>query len=324
MGGIGLSFSLFQRIRRHAAISSGNFEVLFKDISIAPLPVATVRLIEELDKPEASLERISGLIGSMPAISAQVLKMVNSSLFSLRSPVLSIQHAVTLLGLDHIRAVALSFLAVKAVPRPNERLFDHQAFWTDSLLRALVARGLAKRTCPEQCDDAFTAMLLADVALPVLLGSWSEYYLPVIEQWRHGSVRLSEIEKKQFGWTHAQAGAWILQYWKFPEQLICYVGIHNGDPSLIEKLQLENTIALPLMTASLLPSCLHPKGGRADAFLRLAVDSFELDFEELSLLLDEVEEGFLDICDLMALCHMGELPTLGEVRAAMSETLLSE
>ncbi|BCL62678.1 phosphohydrolase [Desulfomarina profundi] len=314
-----MPLKLFQKIRNHAAIATGNFNILFKDIEITPLPAASARLLEEINRTEVDMEQISRLISAMPEVSAQVIKTVNSSLFSLRSPVLSIQHAVSLLGLDHIRSITLSFAAVNSVPRPQNALFNHQAFWSDSLVRALIARGFARYHCPEECDDAFTAMLIADVALPILLGSWTEYYEPVVQKWLESDERLSEIEQHHFGWNHAQAGAWILQHWKFPEQLICFVGIHNANPDCIEELQLENSIALPLMTASILPSSLHPENGKTTAFISEAVQRFNLNGDELAQLLQEAEHGFLEIHELLGLCHVGEQPTLKAVKKALTD-----
>jgi HD-like signal output (HDOD) protein len=314
-----LSFSLFKRIRRHAAISTGNFEILFKDIEMSPLPIAITKLLEEINKPEVDMKQISLLITSLPEISAQVLKMVNSSLYSLRSPVLSIQHAVNLLGFDHIRATILSFAAVSAIPMPTASFFNHQAFWADSLVRALVARNFASHYCPEQCDDAFTAMLIADVALPVLLTNWKEYYQPVVKEWLTSQERLSTIEKNHFGWNHAQAGAWIMQQWNFPEQLICFVGIHNADPDCIEDLQLEKTIARPLIIASLLPSSVGEKPDRAELFVREAMQHFSLSTAELSTIITETEQGFLEFHELLGLCHVGEQPTLEAVKRVLTE-----
>jgi len=314
-----LPLKLFSRIRRHAAISTGNFEKLFKDISIAPIPAATARLLEAINKPEVEMEQISQLIAAMPEISAQVLKTINSSLFHLRSPVLSIQHAVSMLGLDHIRAIALSFSAVKTVPRPEVDLFDQQAFWTDSLTRALVARCFARHHCPAKCDDAFTAMLIGDVALPVLLTSWTEYYQPVVEEWQHSDQRLSTIEQKHFGWNHAQAGAWILQHWGFPEQLICFVGIHNVTPDVVNELKLHDSIALPLVIASLLPSIIHVAQDKAETFVREAQRHFFLSRDELSTIIEETEQGFLDIYELMGLCQINSQPTLEAVKLVLAE-----
>ncbi len=267
------------------------------------------------------MDQLSRLITSLPEISTQVLKTINSSLYNLRAPVLSIQHAVSLLGLDHIRSIALSFAAIKAVPKPEVDLFDHQAFWTDSLIRALVARGFARHSCPDKYDDAFTAMLIADVALPVLLTNWTEYYQSVVEEWRNSEQRLSSIEHAHFGWTHAQAGAWILHHWQFPEQLICFVGIHNSTPDCIDELQLKDTIALPLIIASLLPSCLHKETGKAADFVKKAQQHFSLSLDDLAALVEETEQGFLDIYELMGLCHVGRQPTLEAVKNALTKQM---
>ena len=314
-----MSFTLFKRIRRHAAISTGNFEVLFKEIEMSPLPIAIAKLLEEINKPEVDMKQISLLITSLPEISAQVLKMVNSSLYSLRSPVLSIQHAVNLLGFGHIQSIVLSFAVVNAVPKPTTVLYNHQVFWSDSLLRALVARSFASHYCRELQDDAFTAMLIADVALPILLTNWTEYYQPVVKEWHTSKERLSEIEKNHFGWTHAQAGAWIMQQWEFPEQLVCFVGIHNAEPDCIDELELEGTIALPLIIASLLPSNLGEDTDRAELFVRKALQYFSISTTELTTIIDETEQGFLEFHDLLGLCHVGTQPTLEAIKRLLTE-----
>lgn len=313
-----MPLKLFSRIRRHAAISTGNFDAIFNNISIAPMPPDTARLLDKINSPSVEIDEIALLIAALPEISAQILKTVNSSLFSLRSPVLSIQHAVTLLGLDRIRSIALSFAAVQAAPKPNTEVFNHQAFWTDSIIRALVAREFARHYCPLKYDDAFTAMLISDIALPVLLASWTEYYHPVVEEWCTSDKRLSKIEQNHFGWNHAQAGAWILQHWNFPEQLICFVGIHNANPNCISQLQLEDTVALPLIVASQMPSSLHSTIDRSTLFVQQATHHFSLSTDELSSIIDEVEQGFLDIYELMGLCQISSQPALEAIRTLLN------
>ncbi len=86
----------------------------------------------------------------------------------------SVKHAVTLLGLRHIRSIALAYGTMAALPKPEGHLFDQEAFWTHSLLRAILSRSLSKRMFSHQFEEAFTASLLADIALPVLLSVWRE------------------------------------------------------------------------------------------------------------------------------------------------------
>jgi HD-like signal output (HDOD) protein len=186
---------ILAKIRRHAAVASGHFAALCKDVEIPSLPAAMALLLAEVNKPEPNIDQLAQLISSTTGLAARVIKTVNSSLFALRTPVNNIKHALTLLGLDQIRSLSLAYATMDALPGAGGKLFNDKAFWTDSLLRAMLARAFAQKNFRGQMEEAFTASLLADVALPVLLHSWREYYEPVVEEWRQKPERLSEIER---------------------------------------------------------------------------------------------------------------------------------
>ncbi len=207
---------ILTNIRRHASIAQGNFAKMFKDVRIAPLPEAMSRILQGSPRPEPDLRVLEMLITAEPELSIRILSSVNSSLFSLRTEVSSIHHAITLLGIDRLRSLVMAGALVEAMPRPETALFDHRIYWTDTLLRALTARELAARIRPGHEETAFTAMLVADVAVPVLLDAWTEYYAPILEQWQQRPQLLAELERERYGWDHGQAGAWILRGWGFP------------------------------------------------------------------------------------------------------------
>jgi HD-like signal output (HDOD) protein len=200
-----------------------------------------------------------------------------------------------------MRTIALSYTMQAAVPKPKGGLFDQEAFWTDSLCRALLARSLAKRFMPGEEDKAFTAMLLSDVALPVLLCIWRDYYAPIVERWRTGAERLSRIERADFRWDHAQAGAWILNSWEFPEEIVCLAGAHNLPLSEIRELGLEKSVALVLACASLLPSVLRPDKKRARQFVKTGCKVFSLTEEAFGELIWKLQVNFHDIREQFAL-----------------------
>ena len=136
---------IFNKIRRHAAVASGDFGAMFKDVEIPPLPAAVNRLIAEINRPEPDIDQLAKLISSSTGIAAKVIKTVKSALFSLRMPVADVKRAVTLLGLRQIRSIALAYATMDAIPQPKGDLFDHQAFWTDSLLRAIMSRSFSRK-----------------------------------------------------------------------------------------------------------------------------------------------------------------------------------
>jgi len=149
---------LLKKLRRHAAVARGDFGMLFKDVKIPPLPAAVNRLIAEINRSEPDIDRLVQLISSDPEITAKVIKTVNSSLYSPRVPVADAKRAVTLLGLAQIRSIVLAFATMDALPKPKGNLFNHNAFWIDSLLRAILARALSRKLFSGQMDEVFTAM----------------------------------------------------------------------------------------------------------------------------------------------------------------------
>ncbi len=145
-------------------------------------------------------------------------------------------------------------------------------------------------------------MLLSDIALPVLLSVWRDYYAPIVEQSKTTAERLSVIKRRDFRWDHAQAGAWILKFWDFTDEIVCFVGAHNLSMAEIQQLGLEETIARLLSVTSLLPSMLSPREGRLKLFIDALHREFTMRPEEFADLITEVQinfDGIRDQFDLM-------------------------
>ena len=310
----------FEKIRRHAAVASGNFDAIFKKVEIPPLPMAVSRLLAEINQPEPDTDLLVNLISSETGIAAKVIKTVNSALFSLKMPVSDVKRAVTVLGLQHIRSIALAFATMDSLPEPEARLFDHQAFWTDSLMRAIMARSFSKKLRGEQSEEAFTASLLADIALPVLLSVWTEYYEPVIAEWHDSPNRLSELEREHFGWDHAQAGAWIVQSWDFPEEMVCYLGVHNLSMEMIVEQGLNDTIVTPIALAALSPSVLKPDPKRSEQVYLAATENLSMSSTEFAACIAEIKTSFAELRELFGLPDRNTDRSFDDLLAAASQT----
>jgi len=292
---------LINTIRQHAAMASGNFTVILKDAEIPPLPAAVSRLLSEINRTDPNVDLLGKMISADPEIAAKVLRTVNSPLFALKNPVQNIVHAISLLGLERIRTLVLSYTMLKTLPEPEIVLFDHEAYWTDSLLHAFLAQHLCREVHHGQEESAFTASLLADLALPVLLAGWHRYYEPVITAWLDTTQRLSEIEQQDFGWNHAQAGGWILQEWEFPAEMVCLAATHNLNPQQLQEMDLADTAAMPVSIASLLPSVLKPDPDRCRLLLKTGTAELSLEPDAWLSVLDQVLEDFVAVCQQFGL-----------------------
>jgi HD-like signal output (HDOD) protein len=246
-----------------------------------------------------------------------VLQTVNSAFFGLKSPVTEISRAVALLGLKNIRNLALAFGTMAALPKPGGSFFDHEAFWNDSLLRAHLARSFGETMLPGQGDEAFTAALLADVAIPVLLSMWSEYYTPVVNEWLTSSKRLSQIEREHFGWDHAQAGAWMVRSWRFPDEIVCYIGAHTLSMADMETYELEGSLAVPIAIAAQGASVLRPDAERMATLCCWATDRLDLPDPVFVDHINAIRNSFDEIIALFGLSNRGSDALLAQLLAVI-------
>lgn len=311
---------ILKKIRRHAAVASGDFGAMFKGIEIPPLPLALNRLLVEINKRDPDIDYIVRLISSETGIAAKVMQTVNSAFYGFRSPVLDIKRAIMLMGLNNIRSLALAYGTMAALPKPKSNLFDHEAFWNDSLLRAFLSRCFAEQTIKHQADEAFTASLLADVAVPVLLSVWADYYEPIMRAWLSSTKRLSQIEREHFGWDHAQAGAWIVQSWGFPDEMVCYMGSHTLSISELVKCELDQTLAMPISIAANCASVLRPDSTRAALITKLACQHLEFSPQGFHGKIKEMQIAVNEIIEVFELSNRGVDESLGQLMTA-SETI---
>ena len=104
-------------------------------------------------------------------------------------------------------------------------------FWCGAARRAAVARSLAEVLCPSQAPSSFTAALLQDMAVPLLAHHGPAEYDELLADWQTGdSHGLDEMEQSEFGWDHADVGAYIGDKWRFPEALSGSIGDHHAEP----------------------------------------------------------------------------------------------
>ena len=268
------------------------FTDMFRQVQAPVLPAAVARLLAEINSPEPDVGKLEMIISAEPQISARVIRTINSSQFALRVQVKSVRHAIALLGFNRIRSIVLSYAMLEALPKPEARLFRHEMFWTDTLLRGLLARELCLRTGTHDPEEVFTAMILADVSVPVLLVCWEEEYGKIITQWQGNPKELCHLEQQAFGWDHARASAWVLRHWQFPDDLVELVAVHNLDHAELKKRGLLGTPAAVVATAALLPSSIKPHEERCRSLVRMSRRTLQLPHEAWPEIIQSIRDDF--------------------------------
>jgi len=192
------------------------------------LPQSAIRLLELSQDPTNGPAEFAVPIESDPGLTGQVLRFVNSSYFGFSREISNVKLAITLVGVRTIKNFALWSAVFSLMPDPKCGPFHLNNLWQDSLRRALFTRAMAKLLGMQEAEEPFAAALLQDMAVPLLAKEAPELYAKLIRSRDHGTFRLSFLEKKTLGWTHAEAAGIMARQWNLPDGLVQLVEGHTS------------------------------------------------------------------------------------------------
>ncbi len=195
--------------------------------ALPTLPAVAVRIIELSGRPDVPLTEVGRLIEKDQALSAKVLRLVNSSYFGLTRPCTTIGQAVVLLGQRKVRQVALTFALVGAMRGVKPDAFDFERYWRRSLYTAVAAQAYAARAATAHPDEAFLAGLLQDFGQFALYRALGDDYAKLLAKSAGDHRVLGEIELAELDIQHAEVGACIAERWKFPPSIVGGIRYHD-------------------------------------------------------------------------------------------------
>ena len=208
---------------------------------LSAIPGVVVELLQRLSDPDFTVRDAGDLIASDPAIVSHVLQMVNSALFSLPMDVADPRQAVALLGKPTITGIALSFSLSPSSNAVGEHHASYRDYWNSSVLVAISARRLGREFDSKREAEYFTCGLLANIGRLCLLENAISEYSEVISEARESERALRVVEQEQFGFTHTEVSARMLENWSLPAHVVNVARLHhNAIGALTEHFDAQN------------------------------------------------------------------------------------
>ena len=200
--------------------------------TLPPLPTVLNQLLKLMNDANSSSGQISALIETDGVLSGNVLRCVNSAYYGLPSRVSSIRHAVTLLGLEKLRNLALAFSMRRMLvkPKPSSRKLSSQ-YSQHALGCAIMTQFLAHYTKSEDVDAAFAAGLFHDVGKLLMINTIPEMFPPLVEHWENSSREFEESERELLGVSHSELSSVVLEKWKLAEVIQTAAAFHHDPDS---------------------------------------------------------------------------------------------
>ena len=194
------------------------YEKYMIEIPLVPEVAAKIIQLNE-DSDDLSTHSLSDLISLDPYLSASILKIANSALYSRRTEIKDLYTAVNLIGFKKIKTMVL-LLAGASLFKKNSNSFFYQLFWQHSIISAFICKEIAEFIGEQSnADEYFTAALIHRIGEVPLYLSNPEKYLNLIEENKEGDYILSNLESEMFNVNSCEIGGALLNYWKFPESL---------------------------------------------------------------------------------------------------------
>lgn len=206
---------------------AANKKAITRFIERMPSLSTTVgKVMEICSRTDASPNELNKVISLDPVLTGQVLKLINSAYYSLMNKVTSLTRAITMLGMNTVKNMALSTAIIRSVSGAKKsQALPTKKFWAHSIATGVCAKLLAKANGVPvmECEEYFVAGLLHDLGkIP-----FGDEYIDVLKRVKMECLPLIEVERDMLGVDHQEVGRMIAEKWKLNEAMTCAITFHH-------------------------------------------------------------------------------------------------
>ncbi len=214
---------------RHSQATAGSLERLFARISeVSSLPHVAIRIFELANDPRTGAEDLLEAVRSDPALAMRVMRTVNSSYYALDSKVGNLKQAITLLGFDEIRNLALTaYVSPLFKQGEGHGQYTRHGLWDHMIAAGMIGRLIANTRGRIPPQEAYLAGLLHDVGLVLIDQYLHKWFRKIVDELTE-DASVCDVERKYLGFDHTDLGQYVAAKWSLPEHLSTAVGHHHN------------------------------------------------------------------------------------------------
>ncbi|MEW6517583.1 MAG: HDOD domain-containing protein [candidate division FCPU426 bacterium] len=217
--------------------------------TLVPMSATLSRLTNLMSDINAKTSDIARVIELDSVLTVNVLRWANSAFYGAHMPVESVRGAVIRLGMNNIIRLSIGSCLAGSMKQsvPGYRLAE-QELWRHNVAAALTVESLGALTRRPVPPAAFTAALIHDIG-KVVLGQHlqKEMFQQLQQLQQQEGLCYIEAERRLLETDHAEVGAAIAGYLKFPEELVKAIERHHDpaprEDSLLDAVIIANAAA---------------------------------------------------------------------------------
>ena len=210
-------------------------------INLISLPEICIRVNTALEDPSHTHKQLGEIISHDPALTARILRIVNSAYYNFPNKVELVSRAISIIGEDDLRGLVLATSALEVFNTIPNQLLNMELFWQHSVFTGIIARLLSKQCHILHGERLFIAGLLHDIGKLILYYKEPELSQSVLLDAGDSNGLIHEAEQEILGFTHADVGAALMQAWQLSDSLYTII-LHHHTPAEAEDFQVETAI----------------------------------------------------------------------------------
>lgn len=205
---------------------SVDFQSVVRSIGdLPPMPAVAAKVMELLGDPNANYSMLGDAVSSDPAVSARLLKVANSSFYSMSREIKTLDHAISVVGERTLRSLVLA-ASLEGMNKSYGLL--EKMLWEDSIGCAIGCRILARKFSSADPEEAFLAGLFRHLGKVIMNYNDPDNYRALIEAVYSGEGFYTALEGNYFPYAHAVVGAAVLDKWNFNRSMVMTT-LHHQD-----------------------------------------------------------------------------------------------
>jgi putative nucleotidyltransferase with HDIG domain len=216
-------------------------ELVKKNIRLFSLPEVCLQVQSMAGEPGTSMEMIGKVVSQDAALTARLLKIVNSPYYGFQSRIDTITRALSIVGTKDLIDLTLAFSVVEVFNKIPEDLIDMVTFWRHSVFCGLLAQRIAAHCHVLHGERLFIAGLLHDVGKLLVYYNYPDKAAKILAEQKSSGTDICQLEHSILGSDHAEIGGELLTQWNLPEALREAVAYHHA-PEECPSASLESSI----------------------------------------------------------------------------------
>ncbi|MBK8095568.1 MAG: HDOD domain-containing protein [Planctomycetes bacterium] len=202
-------------------------------IELPTMPEVLLKLNDVMSNPETSADDVAKVVAKDPAVATNILRIVNSAYYGLQVRVSSVTLAVSVMGFNMTKKVALKAAVFSVFGKRRDKIqhFDPASFWKHSIFTGTAARVLGSQSAlfaDSHPEDLYIAGLLHDIGKIIMMEKSCPRYLAALRKAAQTRRTELEVEHEDFGFTHADVGSVLAIKWFLPEDLAIAIRYHHA------------------------------------------------------------------------------------------------